>query len=447
MAEASGVNGERLRKLHVRLFGENRAVDIEKGWSVLQLKEQLCKISGRKLDELHIIFAGHVLADDLTLEECELGQRSVVHVVASVGKAKFRESQQTHTPLRSHGVSKDNGRIESRSKRRKKSKFYVYCKSICNKAQPGKLRVRCASCKDEAFQLARDPAGWEDVLERGKINGSCIECNCKKAEFFFKCTGHKPFGDARDEAVPLSHVSSNTLELPCLACFEVIDPVLTFPCKDMHSLCLPCFSSFCESKIKDRQLVLVERPKHIGFTLPCPGGGDSCNNTFIEEIHHFRVSGNEVYEKYQRFATEDVVLRSGGILCPGRGCGSGIFPEDNVRRILCSRTTGGCGLVFCRNCLQEYHSGDCNYQAPDMTSYTQSYSCLAENALKTQRETEKCLKVIRETTKPCPGCRSPIEKAGGCNHMTCQRCNFEWCWVCEFEWNSNCQSDHWFRTL
>ena len=70
MAEASGVNGERLRKLHVRLFGENRAVDIEKGWSVLQLKEQLCKISGRKLDELHIIFAGHVLADDLTLEVC-----------------------------------------------------------------------------------------------------------------------------------------------------------------------------------------------------------------------------------------------------------------------------------------------------------------------------------------------------------------------------------------
>ena len=51
------------------------------------------------------------------------------------------------------------------------------------------------------------------------------------------------------------------------------DPVLTFPCKDMHSLCLPCFSTFCESKIKDRQLILVEKPKHIGYTLPCPGGG------------------------------------------------------------------------------------------------------------------------------------------------------------------------------
>lgn len=38
---------------------------------------------------------------------------------------------------------------------RKKSRFYVYCKSTCKKAQPGKLRVRCNGCKDEAFTLSR----------------------------------------------------------------------------------------------------------------------------------------------------------------------------------------------------------------------------------------------------------------------------------------------------
>ena len=79
--------------------------------------------------------------------------------------------------------------------------------------------MRCAGCRDEAFQLARvciekeffmanflfkvfsilyvscqlcmnviklllymkDPAGWEDVLDRGKINGKCIGCDCDKA--------------------------------------------------------------------------------------------------------------------------------------------------------------------------------------------------------------------------------------------------------------------------
>ena len=50
------------------------------------------------------------------------------------------------------------------------------------------------------------------------------------------------------------------------------------------------------------------------------------------------------YEQYQRFATEDLVLQSGGILCPGRGCGSGIFPEDGMRRIVCDQSTGGCGV-------------------------------------------------------------------------------------------------------
>lgn len=38
------------------------------------------------------------------------------------------------------------------------------------------------------------------------------------------------------------------------------------------------------------------------------------------------------------------MLQSGGILCPGRGCGSGIFPGDGVRRILCEKQTGGCGV-------------------------------------------------------------------------------------------------------
>ncbi|KDQ60275.1 hypothetical protein JAAARDRAFT_125982 [Jaapia argillacea MUCL 33604] len=32
--------------------------------------------------------------------------------------------------------------------------------------------------------------------------------------------------------------------------------------------------------------------------------------------------------------------------------------------------------------------------------------------------------------KPCPGCKSLIEKAEGCNHMTCIRCQTHTCWVC-----------------
>lgn len=32
--------------------------------------------------------------------------------------------------------------------------------------------------------------------------------------------------------------------------------------------------------------------------------------------------------------------------------------------------------------------------------------------------------------KCCPSCHYPIEKHGGCAHMTCIRCQFSFCWDC-----------------
>lgn len=32
--------------------------------------------------------------------------------------------------------------------------------------------------------------------------------------------------------------------------------------------------------------------------------------------------------------------------------------------------------------------------------------------------------------KLCPSCSSPIEKANGCNHMTCWKCKTHMCWRC-----------------
>lgn len=33
-------------------------------------------------------------------------------------------------------------------------------------------------------------------------------------------------------------------------------------------------------------------------------------------------------------------------------------------------------------------------------------------------------------TNSCPNCLFPIEKAGGCVHMTCSRCSYQFCWIC-----------------
>lgn len=42
-------------------------------------------------------------------------------------------------------------------------------------------------------------------------------------------------------------------------------------------------------------------------------------------------------------------------------------------------------------------------------------------------------------TKKCPKCRSPIEKNGGCMHMTCNipSCRHEFCWLCRGPWSEH----------
>jgi hypothetical protein len=38
--------------------------------------------------------------------------------------------------------------------------------------------------------------------------------------------------------------------------------------------------------------------------------------------------------------------------------------------------------------------------------------------------------LLKSTTKPCVKCNVPIEKNGGCLHMTCTQCRHEWWWCC-----------------
>jgi ariadne-1 len=49
------------------------------------------------------------------------------------------------------------------------------------------------------------------------------------------------------------------------------------------------------------------------------------------------------------------------------------------------------------------------------------------------------VKWMLANTKRCPKCRSPIEKNGGCMHMTCSlaSCAYEFCWLCRGPWSEH----------
>uniref|UniRef100_A0A8B9HWH9 E3 ubiquitin-protein ligase parkin n=1 Tax=Astyanax mexicanus TaxID=7994 RepID=A0A8B9HWH9_ASTMX len=446
-------------------------VEVETGASVAELKEAVGRLQGVQPDQLRVIFAGRELSSDSTLQGCDLPEQSTVHVVLPpAGSARHSElvlqqrlgrgvNSLTRLDLsasRLHATSTglaviletDNSstvdpdtQTGTTTKPKAHSSFYVFCKSVCKAVQPGKLRVRCRTCNQGTLTLSQGPSCWDDVLLPDRIHGVCQsqDCDGRVAEFYLKCAAH-PTCD-NDTSVALDLIMGNVRHVPCIACTDVMSPVLVAQCAERHVICLDCFHLYCVTRLNDRQFIF---DPVVGYSLPCAAG---CPDSLIKEVHHFRVLGEEQYERYQRYAAEECLLQMGGVLCPAPGCGAGLLPEEDRRRIQCELGEGlGCGFVFCRDCKEEYHEGDCRRRTtPAAGGALQGYVVDEEAALRARWE-QASQDTIEETTRPCPKCRVPVEKNGGCMHMVCPRaqCKFEWCWLCCVEWNRECMGNHWF---
>jgi hypothetical protein len=78
-----------------------------------------------------------------------------------------------------------------------------------------------------------------------------------------------------------------------------------------------------------------------------------------------------------------------------------------------------CSAKFCTNCRREGHW-------PLSCSQSRTVDKLRDG-LSEQLLNEA---YIKQNTKPCPNCKSPVEKNAGCLHMRCQHCNHFYCWSC-----------------
>ncbi|XP_054553935.1 E3 ubiquitin-protein ligase parkin isoform X2 [Talpa occidentalis] len=447
-------------------------VEVDCDTSIFQLKEAVAKRQGVPADQLRVIFAGKELRDDLTVQNCDLDQQSIVHMVlrprshseqggtpggdgpAKAAGGSAREPQSlTRVDLSSSVLPADSVGLAvilkedagaalpaAQPGRPTYNSFYVYCKGPCRSVQPGKLRVQCHTCQQATLTLAQGPSCWEDVLVPNRMSGQCQSPGCPgtRAEFFFKCGAH-PTSD-RDTSVALNLITTNSRGIACIACTDVRSPVLVFQCSDRHVICLDCFHLYCVTRLNDRQFL---HDPELGYSLPCVAG---CRNSLIKELHHFRILGEEQYNRYQQYGAEECVLQMGGVLCPSPGCGAGLLPQPGERKVTCEGGNGlGCGFVFCRDCKDAFHAGECSAVSSASGAESQAYR-VDEKAAEQARWEEASKETIRNITKPCPRCRVPVEKNGGCMHMKCPQpqCQLEWCWNCGCEWNRVCMGDHWF---
>ena len=142
-------------------------VTLDPEMSISDVKSKVKNVMQFPDEEIRIILAGRELDDQIKVRDCDLGEKTVIHAVSG--------SRSRVKPVQYSALL---GQTPGNVYREQRAHFYVYCdEETCDEGlQPGKLRVRCAECHDGSLVVHIDPCGWQDVLEPGRIVGSCQQC-------------------------------------------------------------------------------------------------------------------------------------------------------------------------------------------------------------------------------------------------------------------------------
>lgn len=426
--------------LQIHHDGSQMTLNIPTTTKISQLKNMTCERMGIPVDLCEIIFCGHVMKDNYSLETYDVSPATTLHFVPKERHHhKLKESIATSkvcylTGIWMHRLLDTPMSLLTYQTHNEVDTswpmFYAYCKQ-CAGVVSSKLRVRCQVCKQDTVTLNRDPKGWVDVISPNQILGCCnsVECtgNLCHADFYFKCT----ICCDQSHVIPLPNVTSNCNKSLCLTCLEFEHPVVAFPCRDDHVTCLSCFEQYARTNLRERTMVCDQE---VGYTLRCP---DGCVNSCLMDTHIFHILGPDEYQVYQSYAAEEcLLLNMPGLFCPNPQCGTGLFSlnEHQIRQKIEAQCPT-CKHKFCPICKEAYHGltlcGRPTYNTGSANSQV-------------VREYFASIHTIGQISKKCPKCLTSTERNGGCMHMTCRVCHFEWCWHCVEAWGSNCQMDHWF---
>lgn len=200
----------------------------------------------------------------------------------------------------------------------------------------------------------------------------------------------------------------------CLICMEDVAREATFALACGHRYCKECWRGYLEVLIRDG-------PRAVYARCPAP----KCQAIVHESAYRALVTP-EQFNRYNRFLLRTFVEDNQQMKwCPSPGCSNAIFVEQSNRR---APVTCKCGFTFCFRCA-DYEIGD---HSPVRCE-------LLEKWLQKATDESENVKWMIANTKKCPKCRSPIEKNGGCMHMTCHipSCRHEFCWLCRGPWSEH----------
>lgn len=269
--------------------------------------------------------------------------------------------------------------------------------------------------EEDAVRLIREEDVWSAMQERSSSLGELLG---QPAEVALALLHLHRWSEERvcqawlDPATPSSNASVMTEVRRCsgecaVCCGEEEELLRIEPCG--HCFCRSCWRQYLG-------ITGGEQQGHSSCAMPCMQ--DGCSVVLAEPL--WRAAGQQ--ELYRQLSVRwNISVGERMRCCPTPHC-----PWVLCLGPLLDRLPVGCrcgGGTWCSRCGREWHAP---VSCADVERWEEK--CASES------ETGSWLAVH---TKPCPRCRTRIEKNQGCNHMRCTQCGYHFCWVCMESWDDH----------
>ena len=177
-----------------------------------------------------------------------------------------------------------------------------------------------------------------------------------------------------------------------------------------HAFCKDCWHEYFKEKLKLGPTCVYAKC----MQTKCPL---SVNHTMWRWVLENDETNLALYNKFhcKNFTDDNKNVQ----WCPAPGCDYAVWVTNLAHKDI----TCKCGKSFCFKCSLATHR-------PCSCEVAQKWNA------KNSSESENVTWMIANT-KNCPGCKRPIEKNQGCNHMTCSWCGHDFCWMCMGLWSEH----------
>ena len=182
-----------------------------------------------------------------------------------------------------------------------------------------------------------------------------------------------------------------------------------------HAFCRGCVRGYFESQMGEGALG--------GMVCPEP----SCRKQATpDEV--LAALPAELRDKFEKLSLERSLAEMSDVAWCPRCEYPALLEEEGSRLATC----GQCRFAFCVECGQTWHGlAPCaNLAARWKAADEAGREALRKKYGAAILDEVESSAWMSEHTKPCPKCNTPVEKNGGCNHITCRKCSHEWCWLC-----------------